>query len=88
MYRNFHNNNKTINAFLEDYVFSIDAFLRIYELTFDEVYLKQAKFWTDYVMNHFSDKDGLFFYMNSNLDPQLLTRKIELDDELYLQVIQ
>ncbi len=82
LYRNFHNNNKTINAFLEDYVFSIDAFLRIYELTFNEVYLKQAKFWVDYVMNHFSDKDGLFFYMNSNLDPQLLTRKIELDDQV------
>ncbi|MBL0237219.1 MAG: hypothetical protein IPQ02_11555 [Saprospiraceae bacterium] len=58
----------------EDYVFSIDAFKKNLQLTFDEVYLKQAKFWTDYVMNHFSDKDGLFLY-EFNLDPQLLTRK-------------
>jgi len=54
----------------------------LYEATFDEQWLTLASNLMDYAIAHFYHKrSGMFFY-TSNLDPPLVARKMELDDNV------
>lgn len=80
--RNFKDGQSVINAFLDDYAILIDAFVHLYQVTFDEQWLNHAKDLTDYTQAHFYDKStGMFFY-TSDLDPALIARKKELADNV------
>lgn len=57
---------KNINGFLEDYSFTIDAFIRLYEMSFDESYLLFAKQLTDVTIQNFSDQNNVFFTLIQN----------------------
>jgi hypothetical protein len=80
--RNFKNGSSSINGFLDDYAFTIDAFIAMYQATFEEKWLLEAKQLTAYAMTHFYDsKSGMFFY-TSDLDPSLIARKMEIADNV------
>ena len=82
LYRNYKRGKRTINGFLDDYSFTIEAFLALYQATFDEQWLYKSKSLADYVIEHFKDeKSGLFFY-TSDLDDSLIIRKMELSDNV------
>ncbi len=83
---------RRINGFLEDYSFTIEAFISLYQITFDEQWLNKAKSLTDYTITHFSaegqiptksgqDSNGMF-YFTSDLDSQLIARKMEIQDNV------
>lgn len=81
----WHNHKKersTINGFLEDYCFTIEAFIALYETTFDLKWLKEAKALTDYCFTHFHDKKSGMFYFTSDEDKDLITRKTEVNDNV------
>ena len=80
--RNYKDGKSVINAFLDDYALSIEAFMALYEVTFDEKYLYQARDLADYAIAHFFDKkSGMFFY-TSDVDPPLITRRMETSDNV------
>lgn len=80
--RNYKNNKTTINAFLDDYALTIQLFTKLYQNTFDQTWLDEAKTLLEYVITHFYDvKSGMFFY-TSDLDAKLITRKMELSDNV------
>lgn len=80
--RNYKNEKSTINGFLDDYAFTIEAFIALYQATFDEKYLVEAQHLAAYSITHFYDeKSGMFFY-TSNLDPSLIARKMEITDNV------
>jgi uncharacterized protein YyaL (SSP411 family) len=80
--RNYKNNAATINGLLDDYAFTIDAFISIYQATFDESYLSIAKELTDYSITHFFDaKSGMFFYTHNQFS-NLISRKMEITDNV------
>jgi uncharacterized protein YyaL (SSP411 family) len=82
LYRNYKNGKASINGFLDDYALFIEACIYLYECTFDESYLHQAKALTDYTLDHFrDDESGMFFY-TSNLDEALIARKYETMDNV------
>jgi uncharacterized protein YyaL (SSP411 family) len=82
LYRNYKNGARTINAFLGDYAFTIEAFIALYESTFDEQWLYKAKFLTDCVIKHFKDEKSGLFYFTSDIDDSLIARKMELSDNV------
>jgi len=82
LYRNFKDGKKSINGFLDDYSFTIEAFIALYESTFEERWLYNAKTLADYVIKHFKDDESDFFYYTSDLDDSLITRKMELSDNV------
>jgi len=80
--RNFNIGNKAINGFLDDYAFTIQAFISIYQATFDEKWLNEAQQLTAYALAHFYDTKSGMFYYTSDVDPSLIARKMELSDNV------
>jgi uncharacterized protein YyaL (SSP411 family) len=78
----FKNGKATINGFLEDYSFFIEALLALYQSTFDEQWLNEARRFGDYVIQHFYDeKTGMFFFTSCS-DVSLIARKKEIHDNV------
>lgn len=72
----------SVNGYLEDYAFTIAALTDLYQLTFDEQWLDEARQLTDYTIAHFSEEETGLFYFTSDLDPPLIARKTEVQDNV------
>ncbi len=82
LFRNYKDGVSKINAFLDDYSFTIEAYIALYQASFKEDYLIKADRLMKVVMAHFLDeKSGMFFY-TSDEDPDLIARKMELLDNV------
>ena len=82
LHRTYKDGTSKINGFLDDYAFTINAFIDLYQVTFDEKWLHTAWQLTDFVMNHFIDQDSHFFFYTSDLDSPLVVRKKEITDNV------
>jgi hypothetical protein len=72
----------SINGFLDDYSFTIEAFIALYQVTYDEAWLAGAKRLADHAVQHFySAQTGVFFYTSITDDP-LIARKSETSDNV------
>ncbi|PWA06792.1 thioredoxin domain-containing protein [Flavobacterium psychrotolerans] len=79
---NYKNGKSTINGYLEDYCFVIESFIALYEVTFEEKWLHNAKQLTDYCLEHFYDEKNQFFAFTSNLDAALIAKHFETEDNV------
>ena len=80
--RNYKNSVSTVPGFLDDYAFTISAFIDLYQATFEEKWLNEALELTEYSIAHFHDKkSGMFFYTNQN-HSNLIARKMEVSDNV------
>jgi uncharacterized protein YyaL (SSP411 family) len=69
-------------AFLDDYANIIDAFIALYEVTFDEQWLNKAKELAGIAIDNYYDREnGVFFYTAAD-DEQLIARKSEVMDSV------
>ena len=82
LFRNHKEGKSTINGFLEDYAAVIEAFLALYEVTFDEKWLNHAKSLLDYTKAHFYDDESGMFFFTSDQDASLIRRSIETNDNV------
>ncbi|MEM6320691.1 MAG: thioredoxin domain-containing protein [Bacteroidota bacterium] len=80
--RNYKDGKSVINAFLDDYALTVDAFIALYQVTFDEKWLYLAKDLVSYAKAHFFDKSSGMFNYTSDLDPPLIARKMETSDNV------
>lgn len=71
-----------VNGFLEDYAFTIDAWIGLYQITFDENWLHLSNQLFNYVDQHFLDTENGLYWFTSDEDPELITRKQELSDNV------
>jgi uncharacterized protein YyaL (SSP411 family) len=67
-------------AFLDDYANVAEAFIALYEVTFNEQWLLHSKVLTDTAIEHFADEAGGVFYYTAAYDEQLIARKSEILD--------
>jgi uncharacterized protein YyaL (SSP411 family) len=82
MTRNYKNGKASINALLDDYAFTIAAFIELYQATFDANWLIEANKLTVYTLEHFFDtSSGMLFYTH-NQYADLIARKMELSDNV------
>ena len=79
---NYKAGRSTINGYLEDYSFTIEAFVALYEVTFDEKWLKRSNDLMEYVIEHFYDENSGMFWFTSDIDPPLIARKMEVEDNV------
>lgn len=80
--RNYKDGKSVINAFLDDYALTIQAFTALYQVTFDETWLFEADKLAQYALTHFSNKENGMFNYTSDLDPPLVARKMEVADNV------
>lgn len=82
LYHTYKNGKSSINGYLEDYAFTIEAFISLYEVSGDERWIKDAEALMNYTITHFYDKLSGMFFFTSDLDPALIARKMEIYDNV------
>ena len=80
---NYKAQKGTINGYLEDYCFLIQAFIGLHEVTLEEKWLHDAKQLMDYSFEHFYDENKTFFAFTSNLDAPLISTHFETEDNVF-----
>lgn len=81
-YRSFKNKRSQTGGFLEDYAHLIQAWLNLYECTFDESWVRKAEAVCNYVIGEFrDDEDGYFFFTPASGE-RLISRKKDLFDNV------
>jgi uncharacterized protein YyaL (SSP411 family) len=82
VYRAWKGKRSTTEGFLEDYAFLIQAYVSLYQVTFNEGWLHKANVWCDYVQQHFTDTEEGFFFYASDTAEALIARKKEIFDNV------
>ena len=80
--RNYKNGKSSVPGMLDDYAFTISAFIDLYQATFDEKWLYKANDLTDYAMLHFFDTSSGMFYYTPDNHSDLIARKMEIPDNV------
>ncbi len=82
LWHSYKGGKASINGYLEDYCFMIEALVALYGVTFEEDYLQHAKRIADHALTHFHDPGSGMFHFTSDLDPPLVARRKELNDNV------
>ncbi|MEE2953820.1 MAG: thioredoxin domain-containing protein [Bacteroidota bacterium] len=82
LFHSYKDERSTINGYLEDYALFSSALIRLYEATFNFKWLDIAKSVVEYSITNFYDTKSGMFYFTSSKDPALITRKMEVNDNV------
>lgn len=75
----YKNNEAKIPAFVDDYAFTIQAYIHLQEITGNQDYLEKAAVLTEFVIENFSEQNGLFYYTHQH-QKDIIVRKKEVYD--------
>ena len=78
----YKNDQAKISGFLEDYAFIIQAFTAIFEATGQKEWLDEARQLTEITFRDFFDEQKSIFYFTANDQKDLITRTIEVHDNV------
>jgi len=78
----YKNGAAKISGFLEDYAFLIEAYIHLYQVTFDEKYLLRAKELSFLTLDKFYDEEKGIFFFTSGDQKDLITRPMEMSDNV------
>jgi uncharacterized protein len=82
LWHNYKDGKASIQGFLEDYALLAQAFIKLYQATFNNEWLELGKKLVDHSLKNFSDEEtGLFFFTSSS-GQQLIARKMEIPDNV------
>jgi len=79
--RNFKDGNSAINAFLDDYALLAQAYIDLYQITFDATWLTTAERLTGYANEHFFDAEKGLYNYTSDLDAALVSTNVPVNDK-------
>ena len=82
IYHAYKNGKSSVNGFLEDYAFLMEALISLYESTGKENYLNFAQKFMQVCFDKFFDSESGFFYFTSTDDQGLIARKTEVQDNV------
>jgi uncharacterized protein YyaL (SSP411 family) len=78
----YKNGLATITGFLEDYAAVIQGYLGLYQITFDEQWIRSAQLLANYAISNFYDESEGFFHFTDSSGETLIARKKELFDNV------
>lgn len=82
-YRNYKDGKTSIPGFLDDYAYLAEAFVALYQVTYELNWLTEAKRIVEYVLANFYDKKSGLFYYTAHHAETLIARKIQyMDNEM------
>jgi uncharacterized protein len=69
-----------LNGYLEDHAYMLEAFLKVYEATFDPRWFALARELGDRILDHFAEPEHGGFFSTSDDHEELLVRRRDLED--------
>lgn len=81
-FRLFRSSEKKINGFLDDYAFTCEAFIALYQISFDESWLDKLESIISLVMKEFYDEETAMFYYSYKGEENPVTRQHEYTDNV------
>ncbi|MGY5849038.1 thioredoxin domain-containing protein [Salegentibacter sp. F14] len=81
LFHSYKKGKSSINGYLEDYAFTIEAFIKLHEVTFEPSWLILANKLCEICIEDFSE-DSPMFYFTSKKDRKLITRTLEVTDNV------
>jgi uncharacterized protein len=78
--RTFNRGRAKLPALLEDHAYLLEAYLTLYEATFDERWFARARELADVVLARFHDAERGGFFSTADTDPNLIARRKDLED--------
>lgn len=82
VYRSFKEKRSGITGFLDDYAALIQSQIKLYEVTFDEYWIKRAEAFINHVFENFFDNEEGYFFYTSAKGEKLISRKKEIFDNV------
>jgi uncharacterized protein YyaL (SSP411 family) len=82
IFHSYKNNQAKIPGFLEDYAFVIEAFTALFEATGQKEWLDLARKLTEITFQKFFDEQKAIFYFTASQQQNLITRTIEIHDNV------
>jgi uncharacterized protein len=82
VFRSFKGKRSNTEGFLEDYAYLIQAYLKLYQATFNEVWITKASLLTVAVLEKFYDQHESYFFFTSAQAEKLIARKKEIFDNV------
>lgn len=82
IFHSYKNNQTKISGFLEDYAFMIEACEALFEVTGETSWIELAQQLTERSIAQFYNQQNMFFYFTSNRQTELITRTIEVYDNV------
>ncbi len=80
--RNYMNGKAHIDGLLEDYAFLAEAYISLYQVTFDKQWLDLSDKLIQYVITHFQDSKSPLYFYTSDQSERLIARKKEVEDNV------
>ena len=82
LWHSYKNSKATIQGYLEDYAFVADAYITLYQATFDRQWLAAADELAGYAIRNFYDAEEELFFFTDVTAEKLIARKKELFDNV------
>ncbi|MBL7967152.1 MAG: thioredoxin domain-containing protein [Prolixibacteraceae bacterium] len=82
VFHSYKNSQAKISGFLEDYAFAVEAFTALFEVSGDARWLNLAQQLAERSMKQFYDPQRLFFYFTPEKQTDLITRTVEVYDNV------
>nr|PZN56143.1 MAG: thioredoxin domain-containing protein [Bacteroidota bacterium] len=82
LYRSFKGKRSSTTGFLDDYAFTIQAAIDLYEVTFNEDYLEDAASLLRHTLKDFFDEKERYFFYSHHEGESLISRKKEIFDNV------
>ena len=82
MYRSYKNKRSATPGFLDDYAYVIQAYLKLYQVTFEEYWIKRAEALTAHTIDNFLDSTDGFFHYSGKYGEKLIADKKEIFDNV------
>ncbi len=82
LYRSYKNKRSNTQGFLDDYAYFIQACVRLYQVTFNEYWIKRAEIFTGFTIDNFLDDADGFFHYSGKQSEKLIASKKEIFDNV------
>jgi uncharacterized protein YyaL (SSP411 family) len=82
LFRSFKNRRSHVRGFLDDYAYVIQACVKLYQVTFDEYWVKRARALMQHTLDNFFDPDDGFFHYTGKDSEKLITTRKEIFDNV------
>lgn len=82
LYRSYKGKRSNTHGFLDDYAYFIQACVKLYQVTFNEYWIKRAEVFLSHTIDNFLDSYDGFFHYSSKYGEKLIAQKKEIFDNV------